>query len=295
MRRERGRFTWLGAAVLGVLALGAVGLCTVRNRTTGDTLAKIRTTGVVRIGIANEAPYGYLDTERGVATGEAPELARLVFKRMGITSVEVVNTDFGSLIPGLKAGRFDVIAAGMYITPARCKQIAFSDPTYRIGEAFIVARGNPHGLHSFGDIVRTRTRLGVVGGAVELGYAKELHIPEVQLVIYNDNVSALEGVRTGRSDAFACTLLTAQDLLRKSAVGLEIAAPFEQPIIGGKEVFGYGAFGFRRAGPLLHAFNHQLHQLIGTDEHLALVRPFGFGALTLPAGKTAAELCASDD
>jgi polar amino acid transport system substrate-binding protein len=292
MRAERSRVTWVGLALLGALALGTIALCTARPSTTTNVLAAIRERGAVRIGIANEAPYGYLDTDRGLVTGEAPEIARVVFERLGIDRIEVINTDFGSLIPGLEAGRFDVIAAGMYITPERCKQIAFSDPTYRIGETFVVARGNPRGLHGFGDIVRTGAKLGVVGGAVELGYAKALGIPADDLVNYNDNVSALEGVRTGRSDAFACTLLTAQDLLAKDTGGLEIATPFEQPVIDGKEVWGYGAFGFRRAGPLLEAFNHQLHALIGTETHLALVRPFGFGELTLPAGKTAAELCA---
>lgn len=283
--------TWVGLTCLGVLASAGLGLCAARGRATTDTLARIRSTGVVRIGIANEAPYGFLDTERGVVTGEAPEIAREVFHRMGIEHVEVVNTDFGSLIPGLQARRFDVIAAGMYITPERCKQIAFSDPTYRIGETFVVRQGNPRELHGFGDIQRAGAKLGVVGGAVELGYARKLHIPEDRLVIYNDNLSALEGVRAGRSDAFACTLLTAKDLLAKDGAGLELATPFEQPIIEGKETWGYGAFGFRRAGPLLHAFNRQLHVLLGTDAHLALVQPFGFGELTLPGGKTAVDLC----
>jgi polar amino acid transport system substrate-binding protein len=283
--------TWVGVAVLLVLALGVAGLLVVRQSGTTNTLAEIRRTGVVRIGIANEAPYGYLDTERGIVTGEAPELARVVFRRMGIHEIEVITTDFGSLIPGLQAGRFDVIAAGMYITPQRCKQIAFSNPTYRIGEAFVVARGNPRELHSYDDVRRTNARLAVVAGAIELSYAKQLKIPEENLVVYNDNVSALEGVRTGRSDAFACTILTAQDLLAKDGGGLAIATAFEQPIIDGKEVWGYGAFGFRRAGPLQRAFDHQLAELLGTPEHLALVRPFGFGELTMPRGATAAELC----
>lgn len=291
MRPERSRVTWVGVAVLGALIMGVVGMVAARRSGTTNTLAKIQRTGVVRIGIANEAPYGYLDTERGIVTGEAPELARLVFGRMGIHQIEVVTTDFGSLIPGLQAGRFDVIAAGMYITPQRCKQIAFSNPTYRIGEAFVVARGNPRELHSYADVLRTNARLGVVGGAVQLTYAKELGIPEANLVIYNDNVSALEGVRIGRSDAFACTVLTAQDLLAKDSGGLAIATPFEQPVIHGQEAWGYGAFGFRRAGPLKYAFDHQLAELLGTPEHLALVKPFGFGELTLPAGATADELC----
>ena len=35
---------------------------------------------------------------------------------MGINQVEGVLTEFGSLIPGLQARRFDIIAAGMYVT-----------------------------------------------------------------------------------------------------------------------------------------------------------------------------------
>jgi Bacterial extracellular solute-binding proteins, family 3 len=36
-----------------------------------------------------------------------------------------VLTKFGALIPGLRAGRFDMIAATMYITPPYRKQVQF--------------------------------------------------------------------------------------------------------------------------------------------------------------------------
>ena len=35
----------------------------------------------------------------------------------------------------LNAGRFDIIAAGMFINPKRCAEIAFSEPSYGIGQA----------------------------------------------------------------------------------------------------------------------------------------------------------------
>ncbi len=54
-------------------------------------------------------------------------------------------TEFGSLIPGLQAGRFDIIAAGMFVNPKRCEQVQFSEPTYGIGQAFLVAEGQPEG------------------------------------------------------------------------------------------------------------------------------------------------------
>nr|BFE94367.1 hypothetical protein GCM10020185_49030 [Pseudomonas brassicacearum subsp. brassicacearum] len=96
----------------------------------------------IRIGYANETPFAFTETD-GNVTGESPEIAKIIFAKMGIKQVNGVLTEWGSLIPGLRAGRFDVIAAGMYITPARCKQVLFTDPQYQLPDALLVAKGNP--------------------------------------------------------------------------------------------------------------------------------------------------------
>jgi len=166
------------------------------------TLQRIQSGGVVRLGFANEAPYAYLDRQSGRLTGEAPEIARVILKRMGIERVEGVLTEWGALIPGLKAGRFDIIAAGMYITPKRCREIAFTNPTYSIGEAFMVAAGNPEGLHGYDDIAaREDLRLGVVAGTVELGYAEALSVPRARIALLPDNPSAPAALNAGRTPA----------------------------------------------------------------------------------------------
>ena len=82
------------------------------------TLERAKAQGFIRVGFANEAPFGYA-TPDGKLTGEAPEVAKAVLAKMGIPQVDGVLTEFGSLIPGLKAGRFDIIAAGMFINPKR--------------------------------------------------------------------------------------------------------------------------------------------------------------------------------
>ena len=90
----------------------------------------------------------------------------------------------------------------------------------------------------------------------------------------------------------AATVLTAQDLLSKSADGaIERAEPFADPLIGGISVKGFGAFGFRRGDrEFLSEFNRKLAEFIGTPEHLALVRPFGFSAETLPGNISADDI-----
>jgi polar amino acid transport system substrate-binding protein len=281
-------------AVVAAIAIVAVAGCDRGERSEETTLQRIQREGVARVGYANEAPYAYLDEETGRLTGEAPEIARVVLKEMGVERVEGVLTEFGSLIPGLKAKRFDIIAAGMYILPRRCREIAFTDPTYKIGEAFLVKAGNPLDLHSYAGVAAHPTaRIGVVAGAVELAYARAAYIPDTRIAVLPDAPSAVAAVQAGRVDAYAGTALTVQDMLGKAGDdGIERAAPFKDPVIEGEQVSGYGAFGLRKADTaLLAAFNERLHAFIGSDEHLELVKPFGFTRAELPGKMTAARLC----
>ena len=282
------------------LALAAaLGACSESGNRPGETtLDRIQREGVVRVGYANEAPYAYMDPQAGELTGEAPAILREVMSRLGVNEIEGVLTEFGSLIPGLKANRFDIIAAGMYITPERCEQIAFSNPTYRIGEAFLVQQGNPNDLHSYEDVAEhASATIGVMGGAVEHGYARALGIPDDRIIVFPDNPSGLDGVRGGRVDAFAATLLTIQDLLEKgNSTAVEIAEPFTQPVIDGEAVYGYGAFGFRpEDAALREAVNAELADFLDSGQHRDLVAPFGFTDATSPNGITAEELCKTGD
>ncbi len=271
--------------------------CTREDRSSESTLQRIRRTGVARIAYANEAPYGYRDLQTGQVTGEAPELARIILRRLGAKRIEPTLTAFSQLIPGLKARRYDIIAAGMYITPERCRQIDFSNPTYGVGEAFLVQEGNPKDLHAFADVARRNARLGVVGGTVELQHAEKIDIPDPLLIVFPDNATALAGLRNDRIDAFAGTELTARHLLELANVeDLELAHPFEQPVLHEGRTRSYGGFGFRETDDdLRRAVNRELENFLGSEEHLALIAPFGFTRNELPGDVTAADICGAQN
>lgn len=292
-RAERRRFL-LRAAALGGAWLAAGCTEGPGPGAAADTLARLRREGRIRAGFANESPYAYAEGGSGRLTGEAPEIARAILPGIGVPAIEGVLTEFGSLIPGLKAGRFDIIAAGMYILPERCREIAFSNPSYSVGEAFVVSRGNPLGLHAYEDVAHHETaRLGVVAGTVERAYARRTGVPDGRVMVFPDTPSALEGLLAGRIDAYAGTSLTVNSLLaRADAPEVERAAPFREPVIDGRAARGYGAFGFRREDrDLIATFNKTLAAYIGTAAHLETVAPFGFTAAELPGTMTAAELC----
>lgn len=253
-----------------------------------DSLERIKKQGYIRIGFANEAPYGYA-TPDGKLTGEAPEVAKAVLAKMGINEVDGVLTEFGSLIPGLMAGRFDIIAAGMFINPKRCAQIAFSEPSYGIGQAMLVKAGNPKAIQDYSSIKANKDlKLAVMAGAVEAGYAKESGIGDDQLVVLPDQSSLVAAVQSGRADAAALTALSIADMAKKGE-GIESTKPFGE--VNGKSVKGHGGFGFRKEDKTLYeAFDKELKAFLGSPEHIALVTPFGFGADYLP-NKTMEQLC----
>jgi polar amino acid transport system substrate-binding protein len=253
------------------------------------TLEKARRQGFLRVGFANEAPYGYA-TPDGKLTGESPEVVKAVVAKIGIPQVDGVLTEFGSLIPGLEAGRFDIIAAGMFITPKRCAQVQFSEPTYGIGQAFLVVKGNPKNIRDYSTIAGNKDlKLAVMAGAVEAGYAKDASIGASQLVILPDQSSLVKAVQAGRADAAALTALSIADMASKND-GVESTAPFGT--VAGESVVGHGGVAFRKEDKdLYEAFNAELKKFIGSEEHIKLVTPFGFGKGFLPT-KTTAQLCA---
>jgi polar amino acid transport system substrate-binding protein len=75
-----------------------------------------------------------------------------VLKAMGAKKIEPVVTEWGGLVPSLKANRFDVITGGMYILGSRCENVNFAEPMGVFGDAFIVAPGNPKNLNNYQDI-----------------------------------------------------------------------------------------------------------------------------------------------
>ncbi|MGE0211445.1 MAG: ectoine/hydroxyectoine ABC transporter substrate-binding protein EhuB [Parvibaculaceae bacterium] len=275
-------------ALLAGVALSTSLLASSTPASAETTLEKAKAQGYIRVGFANEAPFGFA-TPDGKLTGEAPEVAKAVLAKMGIKEVDGVLTEFGSLIPGLKAGRFDVIAAGMFINPKRCAEINFSEPSYGIGQAMLVKTGNPKSIKDYSTFAENKDlKLAVMAGAVEGGYAKDAGVGQEQLVVLPDQSSLVAAVQADRADAAALTALSIADMAKKGE-GVESTTPFGE--VAGKSVKGHGGFGFRKEdADLLEAFNAELKKFLGSDEHLALVTPLGFGKDYLP-NKTTEQLC----
>ncbi|MDH0621700.1 ectoine/hydroxyectoine ABC transporter substrate-binding protein EhuB [Pseudomonas chengduensis] len=270
----------------GRLALACTLLTGLAAGAQASTLDKVKDSSSVRIGYANETPFAYTALD-GSVTGESPEIVKKIFERMGVEKINPVLTEWGSLIPGLRASRFDLIAAGMYITPERCKQVLFTDPHYQLPDTLLVKTGNPKGLHSYEDIAKSGAKVAIMSGTVNLGYARNSGITDDQILQVPDTTAQLQAVRAGRADAAVGTQLTMKGLADKGGDSVEAIAEFKDD----PAHTGYGALAFRPEDKELRdAVNAQLKEWIGSEEHLATVGPFGFDQSNI-TDKTAAELC----
>lgn len=293
MTAELTRRRLLALAGAGAAALGGAALTGCGARPERDPLARLRTGGEVSIGLAGERPFGYTDSS-GRATGESPEVARAVLGGLGGGGLVSVQVGFDDLINGLREGRFDLIAAGMSITPRRCQRVGFSRPDFVAATGLLVAAGNPRGLATLAGVARSGARLGVLEESVEQEYALAAGIPGPQLTTFGGQSALFRGVADGTVEAAALTRISLLDEVRRNAsTDVEVTAGF-YPLVDGRPALGAGGFAFRPEDTAFRAaFDQGLTALQDSGRWLELTAPFGFTADNLPPrGLTTESLCA---
>src|SRR5690606_25489625 len=181
---------------------------------------------------ASEQPYSWV--EDGEATGATIAMHKEIFSNLGIDDIKIEEVDWNSLIPGLNAGRWDVISAGMSILPERCAEAAFSDPEIMYTTALVVPAGNPKNLSDLDSVLAADdVTLAVQSGAIEEGYATDLGIADT---IQVDNATAgIEVVQSGRADAFALTAVS-MNWMTEDMDDVETTQAFVQEIDGVEQV-----------------------------------------------------------
>ena len=258
----------------------------------GSLLERLQDQGSVTVGFAGEAPYSF--EENGELTGATVALHREIFGNLGIDTVEGVNADFGALIPGLQANRFDVVSAGMSILPERCEQAAFSEPEFNYTTALMVAEGNPMNLTDMQSVLDSGAKLSTMTGAIESDYASELGIDSTQVATPQDGMDA---VTSGRADVFALTAISLNWMANNNPdAPVEVTESFVAEIDGVPQI-GAGGTVFRTDDQeLLDAYNEELAKITSDEEkYLEIVGEFGFTAEELPdPSLTTADLCAGE-
>jgi polar amino acid transport system substrate-binding protein len=255
----------------------------------GPLMDRIEAGEPIRIGFANELPFAY-PGPNGEPMGFVNALTLGVLEKMGYTDVEPVQTDWGGLIPGLQAGRFDVITGGMNILAARCENVAFSDPIARIGDGFLVPAGNPKDLGNYEDIKEQGAVMVTGAGYSNIQAARDAGVEDGNIMQVPGPTEILAAVRAGRADAGAGTYFTMRQLADSAGGELDVSDPDAMP----EESFNWAGIGFSKDDQdFVDAFNAALADYLGSEEMLAAVAEYGYGEATLPGDVTTEWVCAN--
>ncbi len=238
-----------------------------------DALQKLKDQGFARIAIANEPPYTAVAAD-GSVSGAAPDVAKAVFAKMGIPDVVASISEYGAMIPGLQAGRFDAVTAGLFMKPQRCNAIAYSEPVLCDAEAFAVKKGNPMKLTSYKAIADGEAKIGAPGGGTEERLALEAGVPRDRVIVVPDAQSGVTMLQQGRIDVYALPVLSINSLMKKANdPSLEVVAPVENTKISCD-----GAAFAKNNTDLRDAFDKELAAMKESGEFAKIIEPYGFSA-----------------
>ncbi|WP_187107054.1 basic amino acid ABC transporter substrate-binding protein [Campylobacter hyointestinalis] len=150
---------------------------------------------VLKVGTnAAYPPFEFIDEQNKIA-GFDMDLIDALSKKVGF-EYKIVNMSFDGLIPALKAGKIDAVAAAMSATPERIKAVSFTKPYYTTENLFIKQAKN-------GDLT-SKQNLEGKKIAVQLGTVQEIAartIKGVKVMANEDIFAAIMALKNGKVDA----------------------------------------------------------------------------------------------
>lgn len=168
------------------------------NSTTDTASTTTNDDSVFIIGVDDQfPPLGYRD-EEGNIVGFDIDLAQEAAERLGM-DLQVQQIDWSAKELELSQGNIDAIWNGLTITPERAEQMLFTDP-YLENDQVVVVR-NDSDINSISDLEGKTVGLQKASSAEEALEADPISEKVADIVSYDENVSALQDLNIGRTDA----------------------------------------------------------------------------------------------
>ncbi|MFG1700210.1 ABC transporter substrate-binding protein [Nonomuraea sp. NPDC049309] len=163
-------------------------------------------------------PFQFKD-DSGKIVGFDVDIVDLVAKKLGVEQ-DIVDIDFAVIKSGaaMAAGKCDVAAAGMTITPERQQNIDFSDPYFDATQALLAKKGT--GATSLEDVKAKGLKLGAQASTTGLDYVKKQGFDPTE---YADSAKELLALQAGQADVIVQDLPVVLTWLKKP----DVAEKFE--------------------------------------------------------------------
>lgn len=217
-----------------------------------DVLDDIQEAGVLKVGTEMQfAPFDYL--ENGKQTGFNKALFAEFGKALGV-KVEFVDLPWTSVLPGLEAGKYDMVAGPLVITEERMKRYHFTAPIAE-GTAALLVRADDEDIKKPADISGKVAGAGKSTAQLAALEAYSATLSEtVDIREYVDNNQAYADLAARRLDAVANSLPNIAFIAQKRPGMFKVVTP----AFAKKSWFGYITRGDDDSKRLIEAFDDLL-------------------------------------
>lgn len=161
-------------------------------------LQKIRERGSLKIGVEPGFLPFEMRTPQDVWVGFDVEMMNAFCAKIAVRC-EFISSKWDGIIPGLVAGKYDVIASGMTITEERAKTVLFSDPYYEAGLRVMLKKNSA--VKSAADLDQPSIVIGVKLGTTGDIYAGKT-FKKAQIRRMDAEADVAQAVALGRVEAF---------------------------------------------------------------------------------------------
>ncbi len=188
------RFKRLLALSTGTLTLALMGL----PQAGADAVNDIVKRGELRVAVQTQGPpVSFMDKD-GKRTGFAVEVIKMMAKDMGV-EIKMLDYDWKGLIPAVRSGKADFLAADMTPNAKRTLVLSFTEP-YLYSDVVLYAKKSK-GFASWEDACKKGSKIAVVQGSSNVGLLKA-KCPEADIKEFAGGGPAVaQAVAADRADA----------------------------------------------------------------------------------------------
>jgi len=170
----------------------------------GTGVKDIQKAGELVIATSPDFPP-FENLENGEVVGIEIDLLNIICDKLGV-ELKIEQMNFDSVLPGVQAGKFDLGASGISVTPEREKNVLFTDPYCLAAQAIVVTADSDIASKADleGKTVSVQTGTTAESFCMDNGYTVNS---------YEANSDAQTALTSGKVDAWVIDDLTAADMV----------------------------------------------------------------------------------
>lgn len=184
---------WFGSLTLALV-------CLLSTQAKAKGLEDVKKRGVLKVGVEPGFLPFEMRSPKNEWLGFDVEMMKAFAQSLGV-KVEFVATKWDGIIPGLMAGKYDVIASGMTITEERSKIVLFSEPYYEAGLKIMLPAKHKNLIKDLKTLDQSNFTVLVKLGTTGDIFASKT-IKQAKLRKMDTEADAAQAVALGRFDAF---------------------------------------------------------------------------------------------